>query len=341
MRQLGIGMIGSGFMGETYAKTIDRHTRGARLLAVTLGTRAQSLAGRYICHHEPDVGSLLRRPDLDAVVICSPHHLHAEHALAAMQAGKHVLLEKPMATSVRDCELILQAAERTGLNLMLAFTQRFRLCNRAAKQLLETDKLGRIQVIEEKQVVPAGIEQQPSFQKEARNLGTTFSHGVHNIDRVRWLTGMEICRVAAISKTFQPVEIESSTVSIFELQNGAIGTFLCSFDCPAPGFPDALSHCRMIGEKGLLVLDAYGEVKVNVGNEWNTVAVQKPIDWVGGGQLSPVRLEAFGLQLQEFINSVQEGRPPSVTGQDGWASARVGEALYESSKSGRHVDLKW
>lgn len=341
MRELGIGIIGSGFMGLTYAETLSKYTQNARLIALALGTRAEGLALGYECKWEPEVMSLLGRSDLDAVIICSPPHLHLEHALAAAHARKHVLLEKPMATSVKECELILEAVENAGVNLMIAFTQRFRLCNREAKRIMSTGQLGRVRIIEEKQVIPNGYEHQPEFQKQPRNRGTTFAHGVHNIDRIRWLTGQEIGRVSAVAKTFHTTSIETSTVSIFELEAGAIGTFLCTYDCPNPGFADSLSHCRIIGERGLLILDAYGELKISFGNTWNTIAVQEPIDFAGEGKLARTRMEAYQLQVQEFIDSILQGRMPSVSGRDGWAATRIAEALYESSDQGVHVELKW
>src|SRR5262247_3761604 len=93
---IGIGILGSGYMGRTYAECVARYNSGSRLVAVAGGSRAPSLAADYGVNAEPDVDALLARADVDAVIITSPQSAHCEQTLAAAAHGKHVLVEKPM-----------------------------------------------------------------------------------------------------------------------------------------------------------------------------------------------------------------------------------------------------
>ena len=146
-------MIGSGFMGRTYAETISKRCTRASLKAITGGSRAAQLAKDYNVALEASLDSLLARADVSAVFIATPHHVHAEQAIAAAKAGKHVLIEKPMACSVADCDAILDACETADLYCSVAFAQRGRKCNIKAKRLIDEGAIGRILQISELQLV--------------------------------------------------------------------------------------------------------------------------------------------------------------------------------------------
>src|SRR4051794_680657 len=103
METVRIGILGSGFMGRTNAETVTRYLQHAQLVSIAGGSRAAALAQEYSVACEPSTEALLARSDVDAVLISTPHAAHAAQAIAAAQAGKHILLDKPMATSVADC----------------------------------------------------------------------------------------------------------------------------------------------------------------------------------------------------------------------------------------------
>jgi len=122
MSDIGIGIIGSGFMGRTYSEVLAKYCNGATLRAVTCGARSDQLAQDYHMKAEPSLESLLARDDIQAVFIATPHHVHAEQAVSAARAGKHVLIEKPMACSVADCDAILDACRKADVHSSIAFS---------------------------------------------------------------------------------------------------------------------------------------------------------------------------------------------------------------------------
>ncbi len=335
-----LGIIGSGFMGRTNAEVISRYLPGAKLAAVSGGTRAEQLAHTYGADWEASVESLLLRPDIDAVFISTPHSMHATHAVAAANAGKHILLDKPMAASVNECDQIVQAAARSKVNLMIMFGQRFRLVNKQAYRLIQDGAIGRIQAIHAYALNSGGLAALPPWQSSRENLGTFFGHGVHSIDLVRWFTGAEIATVSAVVQREAPSNNEVSTMATLGLDDGSMASVWVSWSIPAPGFPNSGFGAKVAGEEGLLDLDAYGTLRLCRRNEWSVVAEQAPIDFKGKGMLDPVRLEAYAAQGNEFLGSIREGRRPSVTGEDGRAAVQVTLAAYESAADRKTICLR-
>jgi len=340
MSELGIGIIGSGFMGRTYTETINKYCKRARVRAVTAGSRAGQLAKDYGIDLEPSVESLVARKDIQAVFIATPHHVHAEQSLAAAQAGKHILIEKPMACTVADCDAILDACKKAKVQSSIAFGQRTRICNIRAKQIIDEGRIGKIQQIDSTQLNGGGVGTLPGWQGDSANLGTLFGHGIHNFDSIRWLSGQEIKTVYAKCTSFEPaVRVEGSSMVLMTLSDGTFASLWCTFQLPKPSFPRSQFAARIIGERGLIDLDAYGELRLAIDGQWQVVETQAPIDWQGKGFLDPVRLESYIRQCQDFIDACIENHSPAVTGWDGRQAVAAALASYESSRTGKEIVL--
>ncbi|MFV2068208.1 MAG: Gfo/Idh/MocA family protein [Pirellulales bacterium] len=340
MNDVGIGIIGSGFMGRTYAETIAKYCKRAHLVGVTGGSRAKGLASDYSIALEPTVDALVRRDDVDAIFIATPHHTHAEQALAAAHAGKHLLIEKPMAASVAQCDAILDACKGANVQCSIAFSQRARKCNVQAKRLIDEGAIGRILHIEETCLIATGLAGMPKWQSDPENLGTLFGHAIHNFDRIRWFTNEEIKTVYAKCGSLEPdVQVEGSSMVLMTLTDGTVASLWSSFQVPTPSFPRSQFSARIIGEKGLIDLDAYGELRITKEGQWHVAERQAPIDWQGKGFLDPVRLESYSLQCQDFIDALTEGRSPQVVGWDGRQAVAAALAAYLSSDTANEVSL--
>lgn len=339
MREIRLGVIGSGFMGRTNAETISRYLEGARLVSIAGGSRASGLAKDYGVAHDNSVEALLARTDIDAVFISTPHAQHAEQALMAFRSGKHVLLDKPMAVSVAECDRIVSGAAEAGVNVMIMFGQRFRKVNLKAYQLIQEGAIGRVTQIHSYALNSGGLASLPPWQSAPENLGTLFGHGIHNLDQVRWLTREEVVSVSAQVQREAPSNNEVASMVVLGLSGGAMATVWVSWTVPLPGFPHSAFSARVVGERGILDLDAYGVLRLGRAGEWSVVAEQAPIDFKGKGMLDPVRLEAYATQGNEFLHSIREGRRPSVTGEDGRAAVQIALAAYESAAEQRVVRL--
>jgi len=339
MDNVRIGIIGSGFMGRTNAETVTRYLKHSELKAITGGSRAAALAAEYGVDAESSVESLLQRRDIDAVLISTPHCEHASQAIAAAGAGKHILLDKPMATSVADCDRILTAVSSARVKLMIMYGQRFRTCNIEAHRLIHDGAIGDVRMILELILASGRLASLPPWQNRSENVGTFLGHAVHNIDRIRWLTGAEITSVSARMQRDPNTGVEDSTMAVLSLSNGAMATIWESWNIQPPAFPRSGSGAWIAGSTGNLDLDAYGTLRLGRGADWSIVGEQPAIDWKGQGMLAPVRMHAYQLQHQEFVDAIRENREPSVTGKDGRAAVAVAEAAYRSAQEGRTVCL--
>ncbi len=341
-KTIGVGVLGSGFMGRTYSETIVKCVKGARLVAVACGNRANDLASDYGMDLHNSVDELIARDDIDAVFVSTPHAQHYEQSLAAAKAGKHLLIEKPMACTVDECDQILEALKANHLKCTIAFTQRFRVCNAKAKELLDSGQLGKVLHIRSYQMVPGGMPNLPKWQMKKENMGVLFGHGIHNFDNIRWITGQEIESVYAKCRSLDAeYETEGTSDVILTLADGSTAYLFCSFQTRPPGFPRSQFAYRVTCEKGLLDVDAYGEARASIdGGPWETIATQPPIDWQGKGFLDPVRLESYGLHLQDFIDSIRENREPQATGWDGRQALAAALACYESNETGKEIQLQ-
>lgn len=339
MDEVRIGIIGSGFMGRTHAEAFAKYTSGARLVAVAGGSRAEELAGEYGIDADPTVTSLLERSDIDAVVITTPQSVHAEQVLAAARYKKHVLLEKPMAVTLEECRAMNAACRQAGINLMLGFTQRYRRGNIEAKRIIDGGEIGTIKMMRETMIGVDGIDVYPAWQQKKENRGTLLGYGVHSIDRIRWFTGSEVHSVTAHCLSPEAIEAEFSSQLFLRLRSGQSASLLCEMECPAPGFPNSAFHSWVIGEEGIIDLDAYGELRLGKNAKWEVAFRQAPIDWQKEGKFAAARMQSYQDQDQEFINSIVDRRQPAITGTDGEKAVEAAVAAFESSQLQRSVAL--
>lgn len=330
-------------MGETYAEVITQYVQRARLVAVAdpEESRRERLAGKYRARPCKDIGELLNCGGIDSVFVATPHAQHGEAALVSAKAGKHLMIEKPMACSVEACDAILEACKARGLKCSVMFSHRARVCNAKAKAIIDSGELGRVIHMRSYQIVPGGMEVVPKWQHRPENLGLLFGHGVHNLDQARWFTGQEIRSAYAKCRNLDSTySVEGTSDVLLTLMNGTVCYILCSFEIPKPGFPRSEIAARIVCEKGLLDVDAYGEARVSRGGgPWETVATQEPIDWAGKGFLDAVRLKAYVLNVQAFVDAIQENQPLGITGWDGRQAVAAALAAYESSRTNKEVSL--
>ncbi len=339
---LGVGIIGAGFMGQTYARTVTTLVKGARLVAVAGGTRAPKLAEEYGVDAMGSVEALFGRPDVDLVCIATPHAGHGREGLAAARAGKHLIIDKPMATTVDACDAILEECAARRLRCEIMFTQRNRICNLETKRLLDSGVLGGVLHMHNVQIVPDGMKTTPAWQLQPENVGILMGHGIHNLDQVRWLTGQEIDRVYAKVRSLRPeYGVDSTSDITLTLSNGMVCTVFCSFEVVKPGFARTGGATQVVCEGGLIDCDWYGELRVSRGGgPWEVLATQPTIDWAGQGFLDPVRLSTYAITLQRIVDDIQSGAGSGGTGWDGRQAVAAAAAAYESSRCGREVAPK-
>jgi predicted dehydrogenase len=335
-----IGLVGSGYMGRSYAECLKRYTTHGRLTAVTGGRRAPQLAADYEAAFAESLEALLARADVDAVLVASPHSAHVGQVKLSARAGKHVLVEKPMALDTAECDAMIAACRAAGVTLSVIQTVRFRGSVARAKRLIQEGRIGAVRMIELRTLFEWVPTTSKSWTQQQSEGGLVLDQGAHNFDFLRWFAGSEAARVFGRVTSFGECGWPAPTaLAQLEFRNGVLAHNWMSFELPKPGVANCAFRALVVGATGMLDIDSYGKLHAALdGRDWELVWEQPAIDYVNR-PLAPERLEAFYTQVQDFIDSVREQRPPAVTGEDGRAAVELIDAVRRSSATGQAVEL--
>jgi predicted dehydrogenase len=339
MDELRIGLLGSGYMGRTYAECMTKYNTRTRLVTISGGRRAPGLADEYNVDYTHTYEALLARPDVDAVLIATPHSLHREQVVQAAQAGKHVLVEKPMSTSVADCTAMIEACRAAGVVLEVIQTLRFRGTLARAKKLIDEGRIGKVWMIRGQTLRQDYVIDTTSWTAKPENGGAVLDMGVHNFDIMRFLTGANVQRVFSHVTTYGDSPASGMTaMTQLTFDNGVSAQQWTSFEFHAKKMTHSQHLYVVSGEKGMLDIDGYGKLILCTPEGEELIWEQPPIDFVNR-PMEPSRLEAFHTQIQAFVEDVLEGRPPTVSGEDGRAAVAVVEAALQSARTGKAVEI--
>lgn len=338
MSNVRYGILGSGFMGRTHAEAI-RNLKQAELVAVASGKRAPKLAADYGVDLCQSTEELIARNDIDAVIIATPQFLHADEALLAATHGKHLFIEKPMTTTVEDAERIIEACARRNLKLSVGYQQRYRTVPRATYEHIRAGAIGQVHTVQFNQVFQLFTD--PAFGGDwswwanPAAVGHILAGGVHSIDLIRWILGANVVSVVGHSRTLrEKQEPENTTMGLILFDNGTVMTLWASSASPQPGFPGLTFRALIMGETGIMDMDAYDTLKLANDGTWRVVAQQPPVntEYADTAFRQP-RMGAYIEQLGVFTNAILHDGQPPVTGEDGLVGVAVALAFLESSRT--------
>lgn len=334
---LGFGVIGTGFMGRTWAGVIDRHVEDARLVAVAGGSRAAQLAADHAVRAH-GIAELLDRSDVQAVVVATPVPSHRPLVEAAAAAAKHIIVEKPMTGSVADAEAMVAAAVAGGVRLAIVSQHRFREAPKEAKRLIDAGRIGRIRMIRVTGPTAGWDVPRDAWQADRAQVSPYADWGAHACDLVRWLSGSEAVTVFAQFATYTDIPpVEQSAMAQYRLENGVLVQVWMTYEIPPPGLGSAM-QILLTGSDGMIDLDSYGAVRLASPKAgWAVAFRQPPFDPLNPDD--PVRLGAYADELRDFISAIHEGREPFVSGREGVLTTAMLEAAERSAASGQAVRL--
>jgi UDP-N-acetyl-2-amino-2-deoxyglucuronate dehydrogenase len=331
-----IGIVGSGFMGRTWAEVAAHHATGTSLSGVTGGRRGPALAADFGVPLEPSLDALLARDDVDAVVLATPPATHRDQTLAAAAAGRHLLVEKPMAQSVAECAEMVAACRAADVRLSVVSQHRFRDAPVVAKRLIDDGAIGTVRMI---QLTGAEVgwwdlaARGDEWKLDPRQQTAWASWGAHSCDLLRWFSGADarlaFARITNFSGT--PPDVGQSAVVVFEMTSGVLAQILMSYEFPPPGIAPSWPW-RIVGSAGIIELDPYAIVRLGKGQGWETVAEQEAFDPMDASD--PIRLRAYARQLEDLVAAIETGRDPLVSGDEGRRTTAMLEAAERSATSG-------
>jgi len=313
LKSLKVGVIGCGFWGKNHAR-IYNDLDTAELVAVSdLNEQsACSLGERYGADHYGNVGALLKRNDVEMVSICTPTVTHADIALAAMEAGKHVLVEKPMTSTVAEAERLIAAAEKAGVKLTVGFVERFNPGVIEALRLVREGKIGDI--------ILARAHRVSRYPLRISDVGVVKDLAIHDADIVRQLFGEEPETVyATAGNLVHSFEDYANIVLRFPGNRSAfIETNWLT--------PHKIRRLILTGSEGLITVEFITQEVTVEDDEGRYQPYLEP-------------REPLTLELESFVEAILEDKPPAVSGEDGLRALRICEAALESARIGMPVRL--
>jgi len=346
---LGVAIIGTGNVARQHAEAA-RAVSGVKLRAVADidEVRRREWIAKY-CGNEPvddyaDYQSLLRRDDIDLVIVTLPHWLHAEVATAAAEAGKHVIVEKPMALTLDECDRMIATARRAGVILAVGLTHHFHALPVAAKRLLDSNRLGRIIWGSERYYVPRryGTTSEWFFDRE-RGGGQLLSNGVHFIDRLLWtVAGPADVNAPAMLSRARPVAVTASVGTYFNTHEARYraddgAAIFIRFDTGQFASHYLTGHFQGVRSDEAEYVCDRGMVKFGGGKLLATNPDDQEDREYHEMSFSPVN--GFALQLANVLDAIRSGIPPRVPGEWGRLVMQLLLAAEESSQLGKEVSL--
>jgi predicted dehydrogenase len=331
----------------------------ARALAEVQGAKLVALVSRNPAHAQAvaeaggvpasiygDLAQALARPDVHIVIIATPSGAHMEPAVAAAQAGKHVVVEKPLEVTLERCDRIIAACGQAGVKLCTIFPSRFGDANQALKSAVEAGRFGRLTLGETtcKWWRPQSYYDEGGWKgtKALDGGGALMNQAIHNVDLLQWLMGpvTHIHGFAAML-AHQRIEVEDTAVACLRFANGALGVIQATTSVH-PGLPKTVA---IHGDRGTAVIEQDDVLRWEFTPE---TAEDRRIkerfaqkSGASGGASNPAAISHQGhaRQLADFVASIQAGREPLVDGREGRKAVEIILGIYQAAASGRTVEL--
>lgn len=281
------------------------------------------------------------KPDICAIATESGYHPRI--AIDCLEAGAHVICEKPMALSTKDADAMIAASRRTGEKLAVCFQNRFNAPVQKARKALEAGRFGRllhgsIQVRWNRN--ESYYAQAPWRGTWELDGGTLMNQCTHGIDLLQWMMGEDAVRVQAVTRRFmRPIEAEDFGAAIVEFASGAVGIIEGSADIYPTNLNETLS---LFGERGSVVI---GGLAVNKIETWRFVDASEIGDTedkvLNPDEKDPPTVYGFGHSAlyADFLDAIEQGREPLVSGEKGKKALEIILAIYKSQKTGQPVEL--
>lgn len=341
----GFGLIGVGMIADFHAQAIAA-TQGGKLVGIATRNAENGRAfaqKRGVPFVTTSVEELVARPDIQVVCITTPSGAHLEPALAAIRAGKHVVIEKPIEITNPRADELIAAAARAGVVVAPIFQARFGDGARTVKAALEAGRFGRL-VLASAYVKWHRTKEYYTGWKGTAKLdggGALINQAIHAVDQLQWFAGMpsEVFGYKT-RRVHTGIESEDTAVAVLTFAGGAHGTI----EATTAAWPGWSRRIELCGENGSVALEddrlvhwQFREARP----EDDAIRAAGNANALGSGASNPsaINFEGHRRQLQDLIDALRAGRVPALDGREGRKAVALIRAIYESAETGRPVRL--
>ncbi|WP_221567723.1 Gfo/Idh/MocA family protein [Alkalihalobacillus sp. TS-13] len=336
---MNFAIVGCGHIAKKHAEAI-KNSEEASLYAVcdTIQEKMAPFFEEYSVKGFLSLDELLEQEDVDVINICTPSGFHADIAVKAAQAGKHIVVEKPIALTLEDANRIIAASKEYGVKLSVVHPNRFRPVIMETRKLMDENKFGKLSHANATvrwNRNQAYYDQAPWRGTRALDGGVLMNQAIHNLDLLIWLMG-EVDEVFSMGATrLRNIESEDVSLGVVRFKNGALGVIEAATTIYPRNLEETLS---IFGESGTLKI---GGTTANLIEHINIEGID---DQVSNELIDRVKSDPFGKPghqwiIEDMVEAIKNDREPIVTGKDGKNALALVIALYESADSNRPVKL--
>lgn len=340
--KLGFGFIGAGAIANFHARAVAASNGGALVGVASrrLGT-AQAFAQEHgIGFATDDVRELLKQPGLDAVCITTPSALHLEPALAAIRARKHLMIEKPLDSTVEGTDHILDEAAKAGVRVGSIFQARFSEGARTLKAAVDAGRFGRMVLASCYVKWNRTTDYYTGWKGRIAEDGggAVINQAIHGVDLLQWFAGMPVEVFAWSTRRVHRIESEDTAVAALKFGSGAFGTIEASTAL----WPGSARRIEICGEHGSAVMEdddiTRWEFRVARPGD-DAIRAARETSAKGSGAANPMAINFAGhlRQIQDFIDGIREQRPFFIEGAEARKAVALVRAIYDSADCGQPV----
>ena len=347
MKPIGIGVLSFAHgHAAIYCQRIVQYA-DARLVACWDDNtgRGQEMAGKFGMTYSPHVEDLLDNPDVQAVIVTNETVHHPEMVIAAAQAGKHILCQKPLALTLDACDRIIDAVDKAGVKFMMAYQMRRDPSNLKLKEVMDAGALGRISLLRRRHSIPVLLN--PSFVNglsrwhfdPEKNMGMFMDDASHATDFIHWVMGTPVSVMAEIDNTVTDMAPDDTGVAIYRFASGAMAVLENSSVTLA-----GENTTEVYGDQGVLIQNHDDAPSTNIPLPPSATALKlytkASNQWQDLGIPIPARhAERIGAVPRTFVDCLLHDREPDITALDGRVSVEMVLGAYESTRTGRRVNF--
>jgi UDP-N-acetyl-2-amino-2-deoxyglucuronate dehydrogenase len=338
------GLLGCGRIAKRHSELLGGgHVEGASLVAVCdpVRPRADAIASKFGIPASYDIDDFLARKDIDAVAVLTPSGMHPAHVIACARAGKHAVVEKPMALRLQDADDMIRACDQAGVKLFIVKQNRFNVPVVKAREALDAGRFGRLIL---GTVRVRWCRHQAYYDQDewrgtwANDGGVLTNQASHHVDMLEWFFGDVVSVHARAVTALANIETEDTAVATLKFRNGALGIIEATTAARPTDLEGSLS---ILGEKGTVEIAGFA---VNQIRHWRFVdELPSDKDVVEKFSVNPPDVYGYGhhAYYQHVIDCLINQRAALVDGLEGRKSLELISALYESIETGHEVALRF
>lgn len=337
---MNIGIIGCGFIAKKHAKAIEA-IEGAKLIAVSdkITENMHFYKKEYGAETYEDSTEMLKRIDLDVVSICTPTGFHAILAIQAAEAGKHIILEKPIAMKLEEADEIIKACQDNNVKLSAVHPNRYRPVVKKLKQILDLGILGKIShanALVNWNRNQEYYDQSPWRGTKAGDGGALMNQAIHNLDLFLWFMG-DVQEVFSMEATrLRDIEAEDVSNGLVKFESGALGMVQASTTVYPKNFEESIT---IFGENGTIKIGGQNALYFEQ-LEVKDMSEEKKTELIAAVKKEPWGKPGHQHIIEDMMQAIKNDTEPAVNGEEARRSLELVLAMYESAEKQNSVVLK-